>query len=167
MTANDCERAAMTACEIDSMLKVLLAGRAAEQVILGEVSTGAGGTAQSDLAKATLLATTAAANFGFSPTIGLNWLGDVNPDTFTHILVLNPALAKDVSATLGRTYENVVARIMERGAVVRRVAELLVESETVEGPDIEALVASEKVNRVRDDTERGREKRRGRRAVLT
>ncbi len=45
-------------------LRVLLAGRAAERVCLGEVSAGAGGSDDSDLARATRLALAATTSFG-------------------------------------------------------------------------------------------------------
>ncbi|MCZ0962396.1 AAA family ATPase [Paracoccus benzoatiresistens] len=64
----------------------LLAGRAAEAVVLGAVSTGAGGDRTSDLARATALAVGIHARFGLG-VLGPLWLGNTdtallsNPDT--------------------------------------------------------------------------------------
>jgi hypothetical protein len=54
-------------------LALLLAGRAAEEVVLGAPSSGAGGDLDSDLATATRVATTAEAALGLGRE--LLWLG--------------------------------------------------------------------------------------------
>ena len=48
-------------------LRRLLAGRAAEEVVLGEVLGGVGGSLESDLAQATYIATAALASYGVGP----------------------------------------------------------------------------------------------------
>lgn len=68
----------------------LLAGRAAEAVVLGTVSTGAGGGRTSDLAQATALATGIHARHGLG-TCGPVWFGDAEK-----ILLLDPALRRQV-----------------------------------------------------------------------
>lgn len=50
----------------DEVLRELLAGRAAERIILGQVSSGAGEGASSDLAQATILAAKMETEWGFS-----------------------------------------------------------------------------------------------------
>jgi cell division protease FtsH len=52
--------------ELEARLQILLAGRSAEQLVLGEVSTGA----EDDLRKATQLATRMVAHWGMSDSVG-------------------------------------------------------------------------------------------------
>jgi len=54
-----------TEATLSNLLIVFLAGRAAEEIVLGEVSAGAGGSSESDLGKATALACRMEAQFGF------------------------------------------------------------------------------------------------------
>ncbi|WP_306752433.1 AAA family ATPase [Paracoccus actinidiae] len=72
----------------------LLAGRAAEAVVLGAVSTGAGGGRTSDLAQATALATGIHARHGLG-AYGPVWLEDAEK-----ILLLDPALRRQVRQDL-------------------------------------------------------------------
>ncbi len=65
----------LLAIDVNRRLTFLLAGRAAEDVILGAPSSGAGGHAESDLAMATRLAAKAAASFGLDAPTGLVWSG--------------------------------------------------------------------------------------------
>lgn len=64
----------VTPSSLDAYLTVLLAGRAAEGVLLGEVSSGAGGSENSDLAKAIRLAAGAELCFGLRSN--LTWYGN-------------------------------------------------------------------------------------------
>ncbi len=58
--------------EIDRRLRVHLSGRAAEEVILGSVSSGAGGLDQSDLGKASSLVTTAEMRLGMGTRLSMS-----------------------------------------------------------------------------------------------
>jgi cell division protease FtsH len=58
---------------VTARLIVLLAGRAAEEVFLGNVSAGAGGRADSDLGRASILALDAVASYGLSDSGSLFW----------------------------------------------------------------------------------------------
>lgn len=53
----------------DEVLRELLAGRAAERVVMGQISSGAGEGASSDLAQATALAAKMETEWGFSPEV--------------------------------------------------------------------------------------------------
>ena len=61
---------------IEAHLAINLAGRAAERLVFGHVSTGAGGDPESDLAKSTRLATALEASWGLGSS--LIWLGPVD-----------------------------------------------------------------------------------------
>src|SRR3546814_1742258 len=65
---------------------VVLAGRAAEQVGLGELSTGSGGGSDSDLAHATDLAAAMLVSYCVSPDTGLVWRGPPEPRAMRLVL---------------------------------------------------------------------------------
>jgi len=85
--------------EMEAMLTTLMAGRAAERLILGEASAGAGGLADSDLAKATELATALEVSFGLAD--GLIWRGA--PDQVHEILTSDADLRRRVEERLVRS----------------------------------------------------------------
>lgn len=63
----------LTRSSLEDRLVQVLAGRAAEEVFLGDVSAGAGGRATSDLARASMLALDAVASYGLSGSESLFW----------------------------------------------------------------------------------------------
>ncbi|SFY33702.1 Peptidase family M41 [Paracoccus pantotrophus] len=70
--------------DMQDRLVQLLAGRAAERLVLGDVSAGAGGSADSDLAQATMIATSIQTRYGLGAQ-GPVWTAD--PET---LLALDP-----------------------------------------------------------------------------
>jgi len=60
------DRHIMAQCELEARLRVLMAGYAAERLVLGSISTGA----ENDLKEATRLATHMVAHYGMSPRLG-------------------------------------------------------------------------------------------------
>ncbi|RQP03917.1 MAG: AAA family ATPase, partial [Paracoccus sp. BP8] len=70
--------------DMQDRLAQLLAGRAAERLILGDISAGAGGSPDSDLAQATMIATAIQARYGLGAQ-GPVWTED--PDT---LIALDP-----------------------------------------------------------------------------
>jgi ATP-dependent Zn protease len=66
----------ITRSHIQQHLLVMLAGRAAEIVLAGEASSGSGGTAGSDLARASELALTAVMQLGLSKSGTAFWYGN-------------------------------------------------------------------------------------------
>jgi hypothetical protein len=77
---------------IEGMISVALAGRAAEEVIFGNVSASAGGSEDSDLARATMLAIGMITNFKLSAHERLLWRGDAS----ARMLQAFPALGEEV-----------------------------------------------------------------------
>ena len=73
------ERYLMTRSELMNQLAVLLAGRSAEEVALGEISTGA----QNDLVRATDLARSMVAQLGMGETLGVMSSADPTCGTFS------------------------------------------------------------------------------------
>lgn len=90
----------------ENMLAMLMAGRAAEQIVTGGVSSGSAGAEHSDLARATRLALAMERSLGFGAIQPLLYREDKNPAS---VLDANPDLAARVHARL----EKALARATE------------------------------------------------------
>ena len=127
--------------ELLGRVMVLLAGRAAEEVVLGKVSASSGGSADSDLAKATMLITSMVTAFGLDDSVGLLWLGIVTPGNVDLMLRMRPVVEQRVSAILAERYVACLELIRANRAGVERVADRLVERETLAADDVLLLVS--------------------------
>lgn len=134
----DPESAATTPFHVRTALCELLAGRAAEEIVLGDVSGGAGGSPASDLARATLLATCGEATYGLGKT--LTWRGDITLGNLDGFLHAHPAIAERVSAALTESYGEALALLRPRAALIEALADLLIEQETISGEVVENLI---------------------------
>ncbi|WP_298799616.1 ATP-dependent zinc metalloprotease FtsH [Pseudonocardia sp. 73-21] len=124
-------------------LAVRMGGRAAEEAVLGEASTGAA----NDLASATELATRMVREWGLSPRLGPVGYG---PDGATHD---NPLGARPYAEQTQRAVDEEVARLLREaeeaaGAILRdhrdvldRLTAVLLERETIDGATLEAIIA--------------------------
>ncbi len=125
---------------VHGALVELLAGRAAEEVLLGGYSGGSGGSASSDLAMATCHAVAIETALGLG-SFGPLWQGLPTPDTVGTLLAIRPALAKRVQANLEAVYAEAVDLIRSNREAVSAVAEALIAMRSLTGAEIEALVA--------------------------
>ena len=132
-----------TRAHVHRLLMQSLAGRAAEEVGLGIVSSGAGGSHGSDLADATTTATRALVSYGLGrPEPDLLWLGHPEPRDVRELLQGDPALAARVREWLQEAYANVLALLMEHGRALEAVAGALARERALDGARIAELVAS-------------------------
>lgn len=115
----EANRRPMVESDIMQELAILLAGRVAETMVLGEPSIGAGGSMASDLARAILTARTIEQACGMGAD-GLVW-SRVNPEA-----ALPPALAAAVRSRLER------AEAIARDALEVHYADLLALSAALE-----------------------------------
>lgn len=112
------------------LLVIRLAGRAAEDELLGSVTAGAGGSPDSDLAQATGLAVAMETSLGFSETCPLLY----RPvEDRASLLAYNPLLAERVSARLDDAYGRARDLIRRNHDAVRTLADALMEHDTLEG----------------------------------
>lgn len=81
----------------EDMLAMFMAGRAAEQIVVGSVSAGSGGADDSDLDRATKMALAMERSLGFGTVQPLLYRHDRNPTT---VLDANPDLAARIHARL-------------------------------------------------------------------
>ncbi len=130
--------------ELMAEVDVLLAGRAAEEVFLGEISTGAG----NDLERATDIIKAMVSIYGMSDVAGLMVL-EKQRNTF-----LNGGTVKDYSdkmaekldehikKTLQERYEVVKVRLEEYRECIERIVMKLNEFETIDGDQLREVIAS-------------------------
>jgi len=141
-----------TRTELSEQLRVLLGGRVAEAVVLKEISTGA----QNDLERVTSLARKMVTEYGMSDNLG--------PITFGHRQEQQVFLGRDISRD--RNYGEEVASAIDKevrrlidGAYVKTeamlvanidklhlIAAALIERETLEGGELEELLAHGKIS---------------------
>ena len=109
-----------------------LAGRAAEQLVFDEVTSGAA----DDLQRATDLAWKMVAQLGMGEALGLRVADDAHP--------LSPALAADADTEtrtlLAAQYERAVALLQEHRTVLERVAQALLAEEVLDRPRFVSLL---------------------------
>lgn len=122
---------------LNSVLTMLVAGRAAEELHMGEVSAGAGGGADSDLGRATMLAFQALGNEGLSRRPTLAWHGIVPQDfRFAHQEV---PLREEVQAVLCEAYERAKTLLGENDEFFKALARELFNRRALSHRDILAI----------------------------
>jgi cell division protease FtsH len=118
----------------------LLAGRAAEEVVLGSYSGGCGGSPGSDIAQATCLATAMETALGLGDG-GLVWCGMPTPETIGMMLAYRPQLAVRVGAYLDGAYQEAVALVREHERAVAAVMEAVIAARSLTGEEVAGLIA--------------------------
>lgn len=120
--------------DIEAIIAYSMAGRAAERVVLGSISAGAGGPATSDLALATRHATDIETRYGLGLQ-GSIW--HANPDA---AYTATPAIRDRVRQHISRA-EDRAAKILEQNLYFLEVlARQLVEKRTLKGTEINRLL---------------------------
>ena len=119
------ERVMVEKRHLESQIQVLLAGRAAEQVVFGDDALTAG--ASSDLARATELAATMVMELGMrnEPSVSLKTLG--------RFCGTGAGTAEECRALLREQYEQVKALLASQNAAVEALSRALLEAESLEG----------------------------------
>jgi cell division protease FtsH len=139
------DRFLMTRAELANKMAVLLGGRAAEQVVYGEVSTGAA----NDLARVTEIARAMVLRYGMSDALG-HVVYDQDRAPFLQGVPMPPeprvygedtARAVDgaVRALVDDCFARAVAILARNRALLDRTAQLLLKSETLDHAAIEAM----------------------------
>jgi cell division protease FtsH len=139
------DRYLMTRSELLARIHVLLGGRVAEEMIFGDISTGA----QNDLQKATEIARTMVTQFGMSEKLGLVSLEGQRTPLFLPVATHVP---REYSEETARVIDDEVRKILSEahakvGDILRShrqaleaLAKLLLEKESVERPELQAIL---------------------------
>lgn len=123
----------------------LLGGRAAEEIIFEQITTGAA----NDLERATELARSMITRYGFSETLGLRTFGQVqgNPylgnlgETPNYSEAMSQCIDQEISQILDAAYQRARRIIVHQKEKLEKLARTLLDIETVERPQFEALMA--------------------------
>ena len=129
----------LTPSLLETRLITLMGGRAAEAVLLGEISAGAGGVEGSDLCGATLLAAEAELSLGFGSQ-GLIWQLPPTARTRGEFLARRPESAEAVRGRLDCAYERACELIRGQIKTVERLAEALLRHRALAGEQLRRLL---------------------------
>src|SRR5690242_11696451 len=139
------DRYLMTRSELLARIHVLLGGRVAEEMIFGDVSTGA----QNDLQKATEIARTMITQFGMSERLGLVALEGSRTPMFLPVPTQAPRdyseetariVDEEIKKLLVECHNKVRDALMSQRQALEELAKLLLSKEVVERPELLAIL---------------------------
>jgi cell division protease FtsH len=145
------DRYIMTQPELEDRLGVLLGGRAAEEIIFKQASTGA----QNDLEKATILTKKMVEDYGMSDKVGPISLGlergaRLLMGEFSYGKEANYSEAtaeiidQEVKKIITHNYDRVKDLLMENESALEKIAGVLLEKETLEGDEFRDLLKKDR-----------------------
>jgi len=128
--------------ELIAEVDVLLGGRAAEQVFIGEISTGAG----NDLDRATDIIKSMATIYGMSDVAGLmvlekrsnQFLGGQTQKDFSDNMAMN--LDEHIKNTLNDRYLVVIQALKDNSAAIEQMTKELLDIEVLEGKRVREII---------------------------
>jgi len=131
--------------ELLDRLAATLGGRAAEEIVFGQITTGA----YDDLKKATEIAKRMVVSYGMSERVGPISLGREDGNVFLgQDLILNREYSEkmsslvdeEIKATIEGCYRRAKELLTEHRATLKRLAEKLLEVEVLEGEQLDELL---------------------------
>src|SRR5512136_423417 len=141
------DRYLMRRAELLDRIDVLLGGRVAEEIVFGDISTGA----QNDLQRVTDLARHMVTQYGMSETLGLVTFEEPRTNPFLGFPGMGrpreysektaQAIDDEIRAIVADARERVRETLTRRRAVLDALAKLLLEKEVVDRQGLEALLA--------------------------
>jgi len=138
------DRYMATEPELKDMLAFAMGGRVAEEIVFGEVSTGA----QNDLEKATQIARAMVAEYGMSDKVGPLSLGRDDPNAFWQQPKISGETAQlidqETRRLLDEAHDKADRILKERRQLLDELRDLLLVVETIDGNDIEAYATGTK-----------------------
>ena len=135
MTVPEEEKYLMSQSELEARLVMLLAGRAAEEIVFDSVTTGA----SNDMEKATKIAKSMIAMYGMSEKFGLMSLEQVENQYLGRSTSLNCSektasqIEEEIKILLKEKYEEAKKILTENRDKLDKIAEYLYEKETITG----------------------------------
>ena len=142
--------------ELDDMLVSLLGGRAAEQIVFGNVTTGA----ENDIEKATAIAKAMVTKYGMSSRFGLMGLATTEDQYLTGRTVMNCAdetaaqVDQEVKEMLNAAYDKALEMLGQNRDVLDKIADFLINRETITGKEFMEILRRTKKDAVVPASER-------------
>ncbi len=149
------DRYLMTRSELLARIYVLLGGRVAEEMIFGDVSTGA----QNDLQKATEIARTMVTQFGMSDRLGLVALEGPRTPMFLPVPTQAPReyseetariVDEEIKKLLVDCHNKVRDALLSQRQALEELAKLLLTKEVVERPELLAILKVRSIGSLRE-----------------
>jgi len=140
------DRYLMTRPELLDRLAVLLGGRVAEELVFGEISTGA----QNDLQRATAMARSMVVEYGMSDRLGLVTYESARqpmflPDNYTPNKTYSETKAtqidEEIASLMEQTHQRVRSILAGRRQVLDALAHRLSEKEIVQGEELRQMLS--------------------------
>lgn len=137
--------------EINGRLSILLGGRAAEELIFNEITTGA----QNDIARATEIATKMVTEFGMSDKVGTLALGTESEEIFLgRDISRNKKHSDKTSEIVDEEIKKIITSAKERSEKILKenmdklkyMVEMLMEREFLTGDEVDAIMKGEKLH---------------------
>lgn len=140
------EKFTQTKAELEAELVSLFGGRAAEEIVFDTVTTGA----SNDIEKATKIARAMVTRFGMSKRFGLMGLESVESEYLDRRAVMNCAdetaagIDEEVMKILKDAYKEAKKILKENRDVMDKIADYLIEKETITGREFMEIYCREK-----------------------
>ena len=140
------DRFLATEPELKDTLAYAMGGRVAEELVYGEISTGA----QNDLEKATQIARAMVTEYGMSEKVGPLSLGHEDPNAvLRQRSAASPSgtaekIDDEVSRLLSEAHDQAERLLMEHRDLLDRLGDLLLVVETIDGDELEAYTSGTK-----------------------
>jgi len=143
----DDETALQTKTQLEARIVVALGGRAAEEVVLGEITTGA----SNDMEQATHIARTMIMKYGMSDSLGPRTLGKREETVFLGREVseqkdysekIAGLIDEEVREVIFNAYEKSKNLIKNNVKTLNNVVDYLIVNETIEGEKLENLLST-------------------------
>jgi cell division protease FtsH len=148
------ERFLMKKTELLNRIATLLGGRVAEEIIFGDISTGA----HNDLAKATDIARSMVKEYGMSTKVGHVYFAREKQSRFLAVpgyegpVEYSEATAEmidqEIREIIKQQYETAYNILDAKKSLLKKSAELLLEKETIEGDTLKKLIAEDQQTQV-------------------
>ena len=135
-----------TEAELRDMLVGLVGGRAAEEIVFGNVTTGAA----NDIEKATEIARSMITRYGMSKKFGLMGLATIESQYLEGRAALNCSdqtaaeIDAEVVEILKESYDKALSLLRENRELMDKLAEFLIEKETITGKEFMEIFRREK-----------------------
>ena len=140
------DRFLMSRTELENKIATLLGGRAAEEIMFGDISTGA----HNDLSRATDIARSMVKEYGMSKKIGQVYFAREKRSHFVPQFIPEGAVEyseataelidSEVKEIIDQQYAKALSILQEKKPVLEKGAELLLEKEKIEGAEIKKLI---------------------------
>ena len=138
------DRFLMSKTELLNKIATLLGGRAAEEIIFDDISTGA----HNDLSRATDIARSMVKEYGMSEQIGQVYFARKKRSKYLNVMPEGPEIYSESTAELidqevreiiGHQYSIAIDILKDKKDILNEAFDLLLEKESIEGDDLEVL----------------------------